>query len=179
MTLQSDKMDNLAESVEKRQQTINENVELLQNLLIGVENLGENLKNIHKEMDYWRNPEVQVADAELQVLMNEAPTVAVVNPVSRDPIGVSISPETQHQYPAQRPNIFPTAGVANIPTNDVTVEEVEVTALKKPYPRAHTLVSQNVPVCQGFNLGQDGQSRIPQFFTMGTSTSWGPSQLEL
>ena len=48
----SDKMDNIAESVEKRQKTANANAELLQNLLIGVENLGENLKNIHKEMDY-------------------------------------------------------------------------------------------------------------------------------
>ena len=45
-------MDNIAEYVEKQQKTASENVELLQNLLIGVENLGENLKNIHKEMEY-------------------------------------------------------------------------------------------------------------------------------
>ena len=140
-------MDNIAESIEKQQKTANENVELLQNLLIGVENLGENLKNIHQEMDYWRNPEVQATDAELQDLMNEAPTVAVVNPVSTDPIGASVSPETRHQYPAQRPNIFPVAGLVNIPTSDVTVEEIEVIALKKPYPGVPTPVSQNVPLC--------------------------------
>ena len=58
-------MDNTAESVEKQQKTASENAELHQNLLIGVQNLGENLKNIHKEMDYWRKPEIQVANAEL------------------------------------------------------------------------------------------------------------------
>ena len=51
-------MDKISEFVEKQQKTASENAELLQNLLIGVENLGDNLKSIHKEMDYWRNPEV-------------------------------------------------------------------------------------------------------------------------
>ena len=37
-------MDNIVESVEKQQKTANENAELLQNLLIGVENLGEILR---------------------------------------------------------------------------------------------------------------------------------------
>ena len=73
--------------------------------------------------------------------------MAVVNPVSIDPVGASNFPETQHQYLAQRPNIFHVAGLANIPTSDVIVEEVEVTALKKPYPRASNPVSQNVLVC--------------------------------
>ena len=111
--------------------------------------------------------------------MNEAPIVAVVNPGSSDPVGASTSPEIQHQYPAQRPNIFPVAGLENVPTSDVTVEEVEITALRKPYLGAPTPVSQNVLVCQGFNLGQDGQSRIPQFFTMGTSASLGLSPPEV
>ena len=52
LTLQSDRMDNIAESVEKQQKTASEIAELLQNLLIGIENMGENLKNIHKEMDH-------------------------------------------------------------------------------------------------------------------------------
>ena len=105
--------------------------------------------------------------------MNEAPEVAVVNPGSSDPVGASASPEIQHQYPTQRPNIFPVDGLGNIPTSGVWTEKVEMTALRKPYPGAPAPVSQNVPVCQEFNLGQDGQSRIPQFFTMGSSTSLG------
>ena len=126
----------MAEFVEKQQKTASENAELLQNLSIDVESLGENLKNIHKKMDYWQNPEVQAADAELQDLMNEAPIVAAVNLVSTNPIGASIRRQTQHQYPAQKPNIFPVVGLGNIPTSVVWTEEVEMTALKKPYPRA-------------------------------------------
>ena len=146
LTLQSERMDKITESVDRQQKTASENAELLQNLLIGVENLGENLKSIHQEMDYWRNPEVQATETELQNLMNEAPEVAVVNPGSSDPVGASTSPEIQHQYPAQRPNIFPVARLANIPTSDVILQEVEVTALRKPYLGAPTLVSQSVPV---------------------------------
>ena len=52
LTLQSDRMDKISESVEKQQKTASENAELLQNFLIGVEHLGENLKSIHNEMDY-------------------------------------------------------------------------------------------------------------------------------
>ena len=146
LTLQSERMDKITESVHKQQKTASENAELLQSLLIGVENLGENLKSIHQEMDYWRNPEVRAAETDLQNLMNEAPEVAVVNPGSSDPIGASTSPEIQHQYPAQRPNIFPVAGLGNIPTSGVWTEEVEMTALRKPYPGAPTPVSQNVPI---------------------------------
>ena len=52
LTLKSERMDKITESIDKQQKTASENAELLQNLLIGVENLGENLKSIHKEMDY-------------------------------------------------------------------------------------------------------------------------------
>ena len=134
LTLQSERMDKISESVDKQQQTASENAELLQNLLVGIENLGDNLKSIHQEMDYWRNPEVQAAETDLQNLMNEAPEVAVVNPGSSNPVGASTSPEIQHQYPAQRPNIFPVAGLRNIPTSGVWTEDVEMTALRKPYP---------------------------------------------
>ena len=58
LTLQSERMDKISESVEKQKKTTSENAELLQNLLIGVENLGDNFKSIHKEMDCWRNPEI-------------------------------------------------------------------------------------------------------------------------
>ena len=36
----------------KSQKTAEEKAEMLQNLLIGIENMGDNLKNIPKEMDY-------------------------------------------------------------------------------------------------------------------------------
>ena len=130
----------------------------------------------------WTTGEIQksqVAETDLQNLMNEAPEVAVVNPGSSDPVGASTSSEIQHQYPAQRPNIFPVAGLGNIPTSGVWTGEVEMTALRNPYPGAPTPISQSVPVCQRINLGQDGQSRILQFFTMGTSTTLGLSPPEV
>ena len=68
--------------------------------------------------------------------MDEAREVALVNPISSEPIGASVPSESQHQYPAQRPNIFPMASLGNIPTSAVWTEEVQVSALKKPYPRA-------------------------------------------
>ena len=125
-------------------------------------------------MDYYRNPEVQeaakeYAEIEWQLLSEVPPP----NPVSTGPVGSSNPPEIQHTYPAQRPNIFPVAGLANVPTSIVTVEEVEVTTLRKPYPGAPEPVSQEIQASTGINLGQGGQSKIPQFFTMGTSTSLG------
>ena len=128
-------------------------------------------------MDYWRNPEVQAAETELQNLMNEAPEVAVANPGRSNPVSASTSPEIQYQYPVQRSNIFPVAGLGNIPTSGVWTEDVEMTALRKPYPGAPTPVSQSVPVCQGFNVpksaAQDSQAQIPQFFNFIGSSDAG------
>ena len=52
-------MEELSAAVEDQKKDIADNSGLLKDLLIGIENMGENLKNIQKEMDYWRNPEVQ------------------------------------------------------------------------------------------------------------------------
>ena len=69
------------------------------------------------------------------------------------------------------------AGLGNIPTSGVWTEEIEVTALRRPYPGAPTPVSQSVPVCQGFNVpksvAQDSQAQIPQFFNFIGSSDAG------
>ena len=50
---ESDKrVDQLSTTVEGQKKSISDNSELLIDLLIGIENLGDNLKNIQKEMDY-------------------------------------------------------------------------------------------------------------------------------
>ena len=50
---ESDKrVDTLSATLEGQQKTISDNSDLLKDLLIGIENLGENLKDIHKEIDY-------------------------------------------------------------------------------------------------------------------------------
>ena len=95
------------------------------------------------------------------------------NPVSTGPNGASVPPEPQHQYPAQRPNIFPIGGLKGIPAASTASEFVTLTALRKPYPGAPESVNQGPQASTGFNLGSIGQSTLPQFFTMGSSTSLG------
>ena len=123
-------------------------------------------------MDPWRNPKVQevereYAEVERQLLTEVPPP----NPVIAGPSGTNTPQENQHSCPVQRPNIFPVAGLANIPTTTAWTEEVEITALKKPYPGAPTPVNLDVIVCKGFNVGKDGQSKILQFFCY---VGWGP-----
>ena len=74
----------------------------MKDLLIGIENLGDNLKGIHKEMDYWRNPKVQEAEREYAEIEEQLLTeVPPPNPVSTGPIGTStplnLSTNTRHK----------------------------------------------------------------------------------
>ena len=152
---ESDKrVDTLFATLEGQQKTISDNSGLLKDLLIGIENLGENLKNIHKEMDYWHNPEAQAADAELQDLMNKAPEVVVVDPVSTGLTGASVPPKPQHQYPAQRPNIFPIGGLEGMPAASTASEFVTITALRQPYLGAPKSVNQGTQASTRFKLGK-------------------------
>ena len=64
LPLQTNRMDVLSEFVEKQQKTREDNAKVLQNLLIGVENLGDNLKHIQKEMEFWKTAEFQEAEEE-------------------------------------------------------------------------------------------------------------------
>ena len=50
------KVEELSAAVEGQKKGIADNSGLLKDLLIGIENLGDNLKSINKEMDYWGNP---------------------------------------------------------------------------------------------------------------------------
>ena len=56
LTLQSDRMDLLAKSVEEQTKAASDNADLLKNLLIGLENMGDNLKKVQEEIDYHCNP---------------------------------------------------------------------------------------------------------------------------
>ena len=57
LSVQEQKMDLLSHSFEEKK-AVTASTGLLRDLMIGIENLGNNMKNIEKEMDYWRNPEV-------------------------------------------------------------------------------------------------------------------------
>ena len=71
LTLQSNRMDSLSENVQKQQKTAEGNAQLLQNLLIGVENMGENLKKYREKMESWKTSEFQDAEREFEDVAQE------------------------------------------------------------------------------------------------------------
>ena len=46
------KIRELSQSAENQKKTVEDTNELLKDFMIGIENLGNNMKNIQKEMDY-------------------------------------------------------------------------------------------------------------------------------
>ena len=65
---QSERIDKLLESVIQSQKTAQDNAEMLQTILVGMENLGENFKQLQENMDYWQMPENPTVEAEHQRL---------------------------------------------------------------------------------------------------------------
>ena len=65
MSVSEQSIELLSQSVEELRKSVTNTNELLKDLMIGIEHLGDNMKNIQKEMDYWRNPEVLEAEEEL------------------------------------------------------------------------------------------------------------------
>ena len=113
-------MDLLSHSLEEQKKSVTNNTELLKDLMIGIENLGDNMKNIQKQMDYWRYPEVMEAEKNLERLHDEVP---LSEPAKKGPKNaVVISPDIQSPFPAQRQNIFPIGGLEGIPATSTTQE---------------------------------------------------------
>ena len=50
LNLQSERIDNVNIAVERAQKTAKDNSDMLENLLIGIENMGENVKQFREEM---------------------------------------------------------------------------------------------------------------------------------
>ena len=69
--MQSNRIDHVTESVQKAQRAAEENAELLQNLLVVVENMGENLKNFREEFqNAERNYEAVNEELLVEVLLS-------------------------------------------------------------------------------------------------------------
>ena len=171
-------MNELVGSLEEQKKLVNDSAEILRDLLIGIENLGENMKNIQKEMDYWRNPEVMEAEEELECLHDEVPLHI---PASKRPENVTITlPEDPSPFPAQRQNLFPIGGLEGISAASMAQNETEVrpsdgleekiSALRKPYPGAPVGIIHGDSVKMGFNFGQAQDSR-PQVPVVKNVTS--------
>ena len=51
---QSERMDQISATIVESQKEAQTNADVLQNLLVGIENLGENFKNMQEEMVAWQ-----------------------------------------------------------------------------------------------------------------------------
>ena len=57
LEIQNLRIDGLLESREKADKVANDNSELLQNLMIGIENMGENIRQCREDMENWKHSE--------------------------------------------------------------------------------------------------------------------------
>ena len=70
LNLQSLRIDTLSDSMQKAQKTADDNPEIQHNLMVGIENLSENVKQLKEEMRGWEEPEAQEI---MDELMQEVP----------------------------------------------------------------------------------------------------------
>ena len=87
--------EELAETFKNQQKTITATTKLLRDLMVNIENLGENMQNFQREVENWRHLEIQEAEMELENLMKEPD----INPAKSGPSN------TPQENPALRPNI--------------------------------------------------------------------------
>ena len=71
LNLQSNRIDVIYEYVNQSRKTAEENAELLQNLLVGVENMRDNLKKFREEMERWKSTELQDAERDFEETTQE------------------------------------------------------------------------------------------------------------
>ena len=117
VAMSEQRISGLSQSVENQKKSVEDTNELPKDLMMGIENMSDNMKLIQKEMNFWRNPEVQEAEEEYAHLQEELQQeVPLFVPASKGPENTPISsPEGANSFPAQRQNIFPVGGLEGIP----------------------------------------------------------------
>ena len=152
---------------------------MLQNLLVGIENLGENFKTMQAEMIAWQD-EYQNAEGEYQrmnsELLQEVPLASEaelrLGPVNPPPVSFPPIISTQFAVPT----------IISSPQSSGQAMEAEIQArwsnlspLKKSYlgaPPPANWVPEGINVSK--SAVQDSQATIPQFFNFIGSTSGIP-----
>ena len=158
LVVQSERIDKLSESVIQSQKTAQDTAEMLQIILVGMENMGKNFKQLQENMDYWQMPENPNVEAEHQRFNEELlKEVPLSIPVTLEPMTENASPVIS--FPQVVTPVSSSSQAKNLPQpqgwsmNDSdNIEWVTGTALSKPYPGAPT-----PPTALGFDLGQKGQ----------------------
>ena len=166
---QSERMNQLFAIVIESQKEARTNAAVLQNLLVGIENLGENFKNMQEEMLAWQIG-YQNAEGEYhhmnEELLQEIPlsAPAEVGPESAVTLLVaSVPPVPTSQFIVPALVSVPQSSGQSV---DASIQSrwAKLSALRKPYPGAPPPTNWG---SQGFNVStdvQDSQAKIPQFF---------------
>ena len=134
INLQSQRIDTVSESMQEAHKTAQENSEILHDLLVGMENLGESVKQLQEEVNAWGGPEDQEV---LNDLMKEVP---MVPSISEQPQAISQSPTVTLQIPSVMNPILsnPTSGSISAMSGSSSREMQErLTALKTGQSAIH------------------------------------------
>ena len=168
LNVQSLRINTLSDLMQKAQKTANDNAEILHNLMVGIENLSENVKQLKEEMRGWEEPEAQV---ELEELMQEVPvSIPVADEQSQPPAqpsSVSV-PNPSSSVPILSPPVSMTlmnddnlsdmqkrvAALRFVPQESM----VEAQGHRKPYPG--TPVS--IPPSSGINVAANVTESQPR-----------------
>ena len=141
LNLQSNRIDHVTESVQKAQRAVEENAELLQNLLVGVKNMGENLKNFREEF--------QNAERDYEVvnegLLAEVPLSV---PAVSGPSQISFTTVPTSQFPVPVNPTVPIPSSSGI-TSDPGLQSMQerLSAIRQPSFRA--IYSASIKVSTG------------------------------
>ena len=184
LSITEQKVTQLTGELEEQTKPAINNSELLRDLLLGIENLGDNMKTMNAEFICLRDPVVQEAEEELNRLHD---LVFLTIPVSKGPKVVNILSSDDSFPPlASHPNLFPIGGLEGIPVANMALEGTgvrpptpiieRISALQKPRLGALVKFVRDDYVHPTFNFGQVRASR-PEVFTADTATqsSWPPS----
>ena len=157
LTVFDKKVEEHTEAVRNQQKSIINTAKLLRDLMVNIENLGENMKNFQKESEYWRQPKIQDAEMELQDLVKEPQ----VNPAK---VGPSNTPQ---ENPALRPNVS-----GSVLLDEAQEEDMQrrLQHLRSPLgfsPVSTPLVSLGDPAGSVFTFGSMSLNLIPQTQAMG------------
>ena len=97
LTLHSVRMDSISDFVQEARKTSAENAENIRNLLVGIENLGENVKQLREEMRGWEEPEMQEAtEKEEQELIDLMEEVHVSAPIASEQSHPIVQPVSEN-----------------------------------------------------------------------------------
>ena len=97
LVAQTVRMDQLSKFVNETQKTAQANAEQMQTLLVGMENLGEQFKQLQEDLEHWKPPAYQEAEREYEEMnQNLLQEVSLLVPAVTEPENAGIPPKCVH-----------------------------------------------------------------------------------